>query len=98
MRNLHRPRNKGHRQRKFANSSLHAHALHDPLEGSEWHWTNAWTRPVPALSQGFVAHLLNDCCFRKSRFFNKVALAKRPVQREVDVKNRPRAVSYNLWE
>jgi hypothetical protein len=45
-----------------------------------------------------LAFLLNDCLFRKSRFFNKVARVEWPVERDFDAAKRRGAVSYNLPE
>jgi hypothetical protein len=45
-----------------------------------------------------LAFWLNDFLFRKSRFFNKVARVKWPVEREFDAATRRGAVSYNLQE
>ena len=59
------------------------------------------TRPDnsgPVLSQGFLAFLLNNSQSRKPRLFKAVASAKRPFQREVEVRKLLGAFRYNLEE
>jgi hypothetical protein len=55
-------------------------------------------RPLPVLSQGFLAFFLNNWQSRKPRIFKALASAKRPSHREVEVTKLLGAFRYNLGE
>jgi hypothetical protein len=98
IRNLHPPRDKGHSHHHFAKLSI-THTPFALLAAMVLNSTGTRPdKPQPVLSQGFLAFFLNNWQSRKPRIFKALASAKRPFQREVEVRKLLGAFRYNLEE